>query len=65
MVLIVGLILSASIFSFLRRSLVDSFMARNLEHVAAAETLARGGVSVATAVVFPSSIFKTDGIDEG
>ena len=40
MVLIVGLILSVSIFSFLRQSLVDSFMARNLEYVAAAETLA-------------------------
>ena len=52
MVLIVGLLLSASIFSFLRRSMVDSFLARNRERVAAAEGLARGGISIATAVVF-------------
>jgi type II secretory pathway component PulK len=62
MVLIVGLILSVSIFSFLRQSLVDSFMARNLEHVAAAETLAKGGVSVATAVVFHHRFSKLMGL---
>ena len=52
MVLIVGLVLSASIFTFLRRSMVDSMLAQNREHLAAAEGLARGGVSIATAVVF-------------
>jgi type II secretory pathway component PulK len=62
MVLIIGLILSASIFSFLRRSMVDSFLARNYERVAAAEGLARGGISIATAVVFNHRYSKDIGL---
>ena len=61
MVLIVGLLLSVSIFSFLRRSLVDSMITRNHDRAAAAETLARGGVSVATAVVFHHAYGKLVG----
>jgi type II secretory pathway component PulK len=62
MVLIVGLILSASIFSFLHRSMVDSFLARNRDRVAAAEGLARGGISIATAVVFDHRYSKDIGL---
>ncbi|MCS5634900.1 MAG: general secretion pathway protein GspK [Myxococcota bacterium] len=62
MVLIVGLLLSASIFSFLRRSMIDSMLARNREHAAAAEDLARGGISIATAVVFQDRFAKVMGL---
>jgi type II secretory pathway component PulK len=62
MVLVVGLLLSASIFSFLRRSTVDSFLVRNRERVAAAEGLARGGISIATAVVFNHRYSKDIGL---
>ena len=62
MVLIVGLLLSASIFSFLRQSMIDSMLARNREHAAAAEDLARGGISIATAVIFQDRFSKVIGL---
>ena len=62
MVLIVGLLLSASIFSFLHRSLIDSMLARNRVNAAAAEDLARGGISIATAVVFHDRFSKIVGL---
>ena len=62
MVLIVGLVLSAAIFSFLRRSMIDSMLVRNREHVASAEDLARGGVAIATAVVFHHRFSKLIGL---
>lgn len=62
MVLIVGLVLSASIFSFLRQSMMDSMLARNRELVTSAEDLARGGVAVAKAVIFHHRLSKLLGL---
>jgi len=65
MVLIVGLVLSAAIFSFLRQSMIDSMLARNREHVTSAEDLARGGIAVATAIIFQHRFAKLLGLMEG
>ena len=62
MVLIVGLLLSASIFSFLHRSTIDSMLARNRENAAAAEGLARGGIHIATAIIFQDRFAKIMGL---
>jgi type II secretory pathway component PulK len=61
MVLIIGLLLSASTFTFLRRSMVDTMLIRNLDNSAAATALARGGAAVGTAVVFHHRLSKIFG----
>jgi len=52
LVLIMGLMLSAGIFTFVRRSVVDGLLVTNRDDGAAAMALARGGIQIATAVLF-------------
>jgi len=58
LVLIIGLLLSASIFTFTRRSLIDGMIVRNRDKAAAAEALASGGVQIAIAIVFQDQYLK-------
>jgi general secretion pathway protein K len=50
-VLFFALLLSASVVTFLRRSTVDSMIARNRDSAAQADALARGGVRLAEALL--------------
>ena len=52
LVLIIGLLLSAGIFTFLNRSIVDGILVSNRDNSAAAIALARGGIQIGTAVVY-------------
>jgi len=52
LVLIIGLLLSAGIFTFVRRSIVDGILVSNRDNGAAAMALARGGIQVGTAVAY-------------
>lgn len=52
LVLIIGLLLSAGIFTFLNRSIVDGILVSNRDNEAAAMALARGGIQLGTAVVY-------------
>lgn len=52
LVLIIGLLLSAGIFTFMRRSIVDGILVSNRDNNAAAMALARGGIQVGTAVAY-------------
>jgi type II secretory pathway component PulK len=51
MVLILALLLSAAVVSFIRRAVIDTVITRNHDAAAQAEALARGGVRLATALV--------------
>lgn len=67
-VLFFALLLSTSIFTFLRRSLVDSMIARNRDNAARAEALARGGVRLAQALLLQDRIEEAAGapvVDSG
>ncbi len=50
LVLVLALLLSAAVITFTRNSVVDALIARNRDNAAQAETLARGGVAIATAL---------------
>ncbi len=52
LVLIIALLLSSAILAFVRRSAVDGLIVQNRSKAAAAAALARGGISIATAVLF-------------
>jgi type II secretory pathway component PulK len=52
LVLVIALLLSAAILSFVRRSVVDSMMVRNRQATHSADALARGGIHVATGILF-------------
>ncbi len=58
LVLIIGLLLSAAIVTFVRQSVVDKMMVDNRDRGAAAAALARGGVQIATAVLFEDRLQK-------
>lgn len=51
MVLILALVLSAAIFAFMRRAMVDTVVIQNRDKAAQAEALARGGVRLAVALL--------------
>jgi general secretion pathway protein K len=57
-VLFFALLLTSSIATFTRRSLVDTVVARNREAAARAESLARGGISLASALLSLDRIAK-------
>ena len=48
LVLVLALLLSAAVITFTRNSVVDALVVRNRNNAAEAETLARGGVAIAT-----------------
>ena len=50
LVLIIALLLSAAILTFVQRSIVDGMIVRNRDKAAAAEALARGGAQIAFAI---------------
>lgn len=52
LVLIIGVLLTAAIATFVRRSVVDKLVVGNRDDGAAAAALAEGGVQIATAVLF-------------
>ena len=52
LVLIIGLLLSAGIFTFLNRSIVDGILVSNRDNGAAAMALAKGGIQIGTAVAY-------------
>lgn len=56
LVLILALILSTSILSFLRRATMDAMIVHNRDHAARAEALARGGVQLAIALVLQDAL---------
>lgn len=58
LVLIIGLLLSAAIVTFVRRSVVDKMVVDNRDRGAEAAALARGGVQIATAVLFEDRLQK-------
>lgn len=58
LVLIIGLLLSAAIVTFVRKAVVDKFVIDNREHTAEAAALARGGIQLATAVLFEDRLQK-------
>ena len=57
-VLFFALLLTSSIATFTRRSVVDALVARNRDAAARAEALARGGVRMATALLIQDRIAK-------
>lgn len=69
LVLIMGLLLSAGIFTFVRRSVVDGLLVTNRDDGAAAMALARGGIQIATAVLFQqryeAQVLAADGGNAG
>lgn len=56
MVLILALLLSTAIITFTRRAVVDSMISRNRDATAQAETLARGGIQLATALILDDAL---------
>ena len=57
-VLFFALLLSSSIATFVKRSLVDAMIARNREAAARAEALARGGVRLAEALLLEDRLLE-------
>ena len=58
LVLIIGLLLSASVVPFVHRSVVDKLVVVNRDRGAAAAALARGGIQIALAVLFEDRLQK-------
>lgn len=58
LVLIIALMLSAAILTFVRRSVIDGMVIRNRNRAAAAEALARGGIQIGMGVVFIDRVQK-------
>ena len=58
LVLIIGLLLSASVVTFVHRSVVDKLVVVNRDRGEAAAALARGGVQIAIAVLFEDRLQK-------
>jgi general secretion pathway protein K len=56
LVLIIGVLLTAAIATFVRRSVVDKLVVGNRTDGAAAATLAQGGVQIALAVLFQNRL---------
>ena len=59
-VLFFTLLLTASIASFVRRSTVDSMVARNREHASQAGALARGGIRLAAALLAEDRVLESE-----
>ncbi len=51
-VLIIALLLSAAILTFVRRSVIDGVIVKNRQAAYSAEALARGGIRIATGFLF-------------
>ncbi|MFP6565323.1 MAG: type II secretion system minor pseudopilin GspK [Myxococcota bacterium] len=60
MVLILALIFSSAIITFIRQSMVDTLITRNRDARAQAEALARGGVRIAMALVLDDLLLEAD-----
>ena len=58
LVLIIGLLLSASVFAFVRGSLIDTMIVRNRDAASRAESLARGGLRIGVGLVFNDRVSK-------
>lgn len=58
LVLIIGLLLSAAVFTFVRRSTMDAMIIQNRETSAALESLARGGAQIGMAIVLQDRLAK-------
>ncbi len=58
LVLVLALVLSTAIITFTRRAIIDTMIVRNRDAVARAETLARGGVRLATALVLEDLLIQ-------
>ena len=59
-VLVFGLLLSASVATLARRAVVDSMIVRNRDRSAQAEALARGGLRLATALLLEDRLREQD-----
>lgn len=62
LVLFFALLLSSAVATFLGRSTVDAMIARNREHAAQADALARGGVQVARALLVADRLDEAQGV---
>jgi general secretion pathway protein K len=65
LVLIIGLLLTTAITSFVRKSVVDKFVVDNRSGAAEAAALARGGVQLAIAVLFEDRLQKRIAAQDG
>ena len=60
MVLILALLLSTAMITFLRQSVVDKMVAHNRDSSARAEALARGGIRLAAALILDDALIEAD-----
>jgi general secretion pathway protein K len=58
LVLVLGVLLSASIITFSRRALIDTMIIRNRDDAAQAEALARGGLRLAVPILLEDQLQK-------
>ncbi|MCZ6462916.1 MAG: type II secretion system minor pseudopilin GspK [Proteobacteria bacterium] len=65
LVLILAMVLSTAVITFLRRAVIDSAIVHNRDAVAQAEALARGGVRLATALLLEDLANETLGAGTG
>jgi type II secretory pathway component PulK len=63
-VLVFALLLASSVATFLRRATVDTLIARNRESAARAESIARGGIRLATVLILEDKL-RGDGAATG
>jgi general secretion pathway protein K len=63
-VLVFALLLAGSVATFLRRATVDTLIARNRESAARAESIARGGIRLATVLILEDKL-RGDGAATG
>lgn len=59
-VLVLALLLSTTIITFMRQSVVDKMIAHNRDSAAQAEALARGGIRLATALILDDALIEAD-----
>ena len=60
MVLVVALLLSTAIITFMRQSVIDKMVAHNRDSAAQAEALARGGIRLAAALILDDALIQAD-----
>ena len=65
MVLILGLLLSTTVITFSRRSMIDGLISRNRDRASQAEALARGGIQVALGLLLEDALADGESAEEG
>ena len=60
MVLVLALLLSTTIITFMRQAVVDKMVAHNRDSSAEAEALARGGIRLAAALILDDALIEAD-----